>query len=254
MKHIILIASLSMAAQLATAASITFNNGSSVTGQTFDLTALGTSDWAYWNSSITTATSSIAATNEMSGGSGIGSITGAGTTTDVRGTTSGSSVVDADFSFTNGTSTGSGTASNVKGVFNSDLNTVGAGVELGFTLAEAGQAYTINVWTSGYATERATITGSIAGATAYDSGLIGGTADSGDYGGGLPKESYRYTFTVIADSDDDVFSFNIITGGVQGSNSHAIITAATIAVPEPSAYALLAGCLALGAVMVRRRK
>ncbi|HBR93934.1 MAG TPA: hypothetical protein DEA90_07190 [Opitutae bacterium] len=246
MKPLILLSSLLVSAQLATAASVNLDSSSTVTVAT-DLTATGNVDWAYWNTSANPA--SGVATNDMNGGAGIGSIVAYGTGTTVRGTSFGTT---ADFSFTNGSATASGSVTNPTGLFNSVLNTAGEGVQLDFTLAQAGQAYTIDLWTAGFGTPSATIVASIPGAT-YNSGLIS-NPDGGAYGGAGAKNSYRYTFTVVADSDNDVFNFSIATGGTQQGSGHVIISAATIAVPEPATYATIAGLSALVAVMVRRRK
>jgi hypothetical protein len=249
MKKLTLIASAAMAAQLATAASITYNGSFEQVG-TADLTALGNVDWAYWNTADNPA--AAAATNDMDGGAGIGVISASGGS-GIRGA---GSTTTGDFSFTNGSVVASGDADNVTGLLNTTLAAVNTGVQLDFTLATAGQAYTINVWTAGYSTEFATIAGTLTGATTYNSGNLSNPNGEDIYGAALGvKYSYLNTFTVVADSDNDVFNFNIETAGTQYTSSHVIISAATIsAVPEPSAYALLAGSLALGAVMIRRRR
>ena len=134
-----------------------------------------------------------------------------------------------------------------------DIGTAGRGVTLDFTLATAGQQYSINIWTAGFATQTATVVGSLTGATSYNSGGLGGSGDSGFYGDyNNPKEQYLYTFLVTADNANDVFNFSIVSGGTQGASSHVLITAASIAaVPEPSTFALLLG--GIGALFFIRR-
>ncbi len=251
MKLLLALPLVALSAQLASAASITFVGRADNATAVYDLTSIGDVDWAYWNSS---APATGAASNDMSGGFGIGTISGTGGETAVRSTTSTGGII-SDFSYTNGSGTESGTEFNPNGMFNTNISGGGYGVELDFTLAEAGQQYEISVWTAGFATQFATVVGSIAGATSYTSGSVGGTGGSGYYGDyGNPKEQYLYTFKVIADSANDVFNFSIGTSGTTGTSRHVLINAAAIAIPEPSAYALLAGMLGLGSVMMRRRR
>ena len=92
------------------------------------------------------------------------------------------------------------------------------------------------------------------GATSYVSGNTNGTGDSNWYGDNtVPREPYLYTFNVVADNPNEVFNFSVTTAGQQNASSHVLIAAATVAVPEPSAYALLAGICMLSFVALRRR-
>lgn len=252
MKLLLVLTSVALSAQFTSAASITFVGRTDNATAVYDLTSIGDVDWAYWNSSASPASGT--ASNDMSGGFGIGTISGTGGETAVRGTSS-TGGIQADFTYSNGSGTASGTAFNPNGLFNTNISAGGYGVELDFTLAEAGQQYEISVWTAGFATQFATVVGSMTGATSYSSGSVGGTGGSGYYGDfGNPKEQYLYTFRVIADNANDVFNFSIATAGTTGSSRHVLINAASIAaVPEPGSYALLAGFCMLGFVMLRRR-
>ena len=244
---------LAFTAQLASAASINFIGRTDLASEaSFNLTEIGTTDWAYWDTNATTGVSG-AATNDMNGGFGIGSISNVGTGTELRGTAS--AAVDTVFSYSNGASDLSGTENGVTGLFSTVLATSNEGVQLDITLADAGQAYEINIWTGAYATQNGSIVASMNGATSYSSGNTGGAGDSGWYGdSSTPREPYLYTFNVIADNPNEVFNFSITTAGNQNGSSHVLIAAATVtAVPEPGSYALLAGFCMLGFVMLRRR-
>lgn len=240
----------------ASAAMITFVDRTEFTtgDVTFSLTDLGTTDWAYWNTSDNPATG--AAANSMNGGTSIGTVTATGTGTTVRGTSNANTT--NNFSFTNGTSTASGTASDVTGVFNSKLGTNGEGIQLSFILPDAGQAYDIRVWTAAFGTRFAQVTGTLSGAASYASGNTGGigtnTGEVNFYGDSVnPKEEYLYHFTVTPDANNDVFTFGISNQNINNPNSHILISAASIAaVPEPSSFALV--FVALSALVFLRSR
>jgi hypothetical protein len=256
MKQVITLSSIALTLQIASAANINFIGRTDVADEApYNLTEMGTTDWAYWDTNSNPAASGNA-TNDMSGGVGIGSIsifrTGSATGTDLRGTAS--AAINTEFSYSNGISDASGTEEGVTGLFSTEIAESGEGVQLAITLADAGQTYTINIWTGGYATEFGSIVASMNGATSYVSGNTSGTGASNWYGDNTaPREPYLYTFTVVADNPNEVFNFSIETAGNQQSASHVLIAAATVAVPEPSSYALLAGVCMLGFVALRRR-
>tara|TARA_R100000027_G_scaffold2734_6_gene2678 strand:- start:187 stop:948 length:762 start_codon:yes stop_codon:yes gene_type:complete len=253
MKSILSIGTLVLAVPAASAAVITFDGRTNVPSEApYNLTDLGTTDWAYWDTSANPAASG-AATNDMDGGFGIGSISLVGTGSALRGTAS--AAINTEFSYSNGSTDVSGTKEGVTGLFSNDIATVNEGVELAITLADAGQEYTINIWTGGYATQFGSVVASMSGATSYVSGNTGGTGDSGWYGdNSSPREPYLYTFTVVADNPNEVFNFNITTAGSQSSSSHVLIAAATVAaVPEANNFAFLAGLGMMGFVLRRRR-
>ncbi|MBC2602786.1 PEP-CTERM sorting domain-containing protein [Puniceicoccus vermicola] len=255
MKLLLPLGLLALTTQFASAASINFIGRTDLaSAAAFDLTEIGTTDWAYWDSAVTTSPGvSGTATNEMDGGFGIGSISVSGIGSYLRGTSG--FAINTEFSFSNGSGVESGTEAGVTGLFSEELATAGEGVQLDITLAEAGQEYVINIWTGGFATQFATVVGSMNGAESYTSGNTGGSGFGGAYGDSAsPREPYLYTFNVIADNPNEVFNFSIATAGTQSSSSHVLIAAASIAaVPEPGTYALLAGFCMLGFVMMRRR-
>lgn len=221
MKKQLILGALALSATAAMSATLTFNSRP-VAGISYDISALGSVDWAYWNTTDNPATG--APTNEKAGGSAIGNIKGIGAATSVRGT---SSKVDTDFTFTDGQTVASGTANNVSGLFNTVLNTEGTGAQLDIALPTAGQTYTVTIWTGAHETVAAAIVASLPGALNYE---ITTGGPGGNYGDSAkPKESYAYTFTVVADTAGAIFSFKIATAGFyEGTTGHVIITGAAV--------------------------
>lgn len=258
MKSLLSLSLLALASQVASAATITFLGRTDVaSGASYNLTDMGTTDWAYWDTSDNPA-SNGSATNDMNGGFGIGSISNFGTGSELRGTNG--AAIDTNFSYDNGSSSAVGTENGVTGLFSKTLATVDEGVQLGITLADAGVEYTISIWTGGFSTQKASIVGSLSGASDYVSGETGGTGSAtgqnGWYGDNVaPREAYLYTFNVTADNANDVFNFSIATAGTQAANSHVLIGAAAVAaaIPEPGSFAFLAGLCMVGFVFLRRR-
>ena len=109
----------------APAAIITGLYTGNVGNTTYNLSAMGTNDWAYWSSSASSGVSGVP-TNEMSGATLIGNMSAVGGGT-LRGSTS-TTRPAYDFAYANGATPVSGITSNVVGLFNTQLNTAGAGV------------------------------------------------------------------------------------------------------------------------------
>lgn len=230
--------------------------GSVITGSSVevsgaqDLTASGNVDWAYWDNSANPIGTEATAANSMSGGSGIGTITGFDSndaTTTVRGVNNG----DASFSFTDGTTTTSATGLYTYGVCTETLNALNYGVSLDFTLAEAGTEYTINVWTFGAAANSATITATLNGYDDYTATELSYADTQGT------KDATLFTFTVTAAEDNDVFNFGIelASDNTDADYDLVAISAASLStsvIPEPATIGML-GLGSLGLLIIRRR-
>lgn len=209
----------------------------------FDLSTYGTSDWAYWAQTADPLTAPLAPSNEKASAGFIGSIT-AVAGTGIRG--SGSATKPPyDFSFTDGTSTVSGSVSDIIGVFNRSLGSGGnnTGVQLDVT-APSAEPFVVYVWgTSFQATGNLTATAGAASQT--DSTLVhGGTRSPGKL----------YTIAVTPDSAGQTVNVRMIQTNSTDANSNASISAVAVVVPEPSTLALVAlGSLALGLRRPRSR-
>lgn len=214
----------------------------SADGLSFDLTTLGTGDWAYW--STTSNPAGGTPTNRQSGSTIIGDLTTVGGGS-LRG--SSSSVQPTNqFTFSDGTSPSSGTVSQPTGLFNTQLDSVGVGVALEFTLPAA-QTYQIHLWGS-VLEGQGTLSTSLAGAADTDT-VINATGLSTD----LHKGAGEFTLTVTTDHPGDVLSVSFVLSQDLGNPAHTLISGATVtAVPEPASISLLAalGCL----LLVRRRR
>lgn len=210
----------------------------------FDLTALGTSDWAIWDTSSDPA--SGVPTNEKSGGTLIGSMSAIGGG-NLRGSTS-TTRPPYDFTFTDGISPPVGSVDNVNSLFNTDLGTVDVGVGLDVTLPTT-NTHTVTVWVSGFEGE-GELTASLPGATSYvDSSTV--------FDGDNPKDAGYYTLSVTPDSANDVLNLSHILDVSDGGNAHVMISAVSVSeiaspVPEPST--LLLALLGVGGLLMQRRR
>lgn len=122
---------------------------------------------------------------------------------------------------------------------------------LNFTDLAAGN-YTVSFWGGHDQGDRqfdveAALTGA-ANDTALSGAIsgLGSTAGSGT--GGFT--AFRYDISFTADALDDL---SLTFGSITGSGGGAFLSGYTVAVPEPSSFALLAGIFGLTCVMLRRR-
>ena len=193
------------------------------TAAAFDLTALGTSDWAYWNKADLVTVVTLAPANEKAGATLISVVSPVGGTA-VRGTNS-ATKPPVDFSFTDGTSPTSGTQTDPTAVFNSTLGAASIGTSFTVTLPTV-NTYQILVWAGGFASTGATAKTRLSatvGAVSYSSPgetIIPGT----------PKPTFLYTLTVTSDTANQVVTVSNILAELSGTttNAHALIVGSAV--------------------------
>lgn len=209
----------------------------------FDLTTYGTSDWAYWAQTADPLTAPLAPSNEKASAGFIGSIT-AVAGNGIRGSTS-TTKPPYDFSFTDGSSTVSGSVSDIIGVFNRSLGTTGnnTGVQLDVT-APSADPFVIYVWGTSFQST-GNLTATIGIATDNDSTLVHeGTRSPGKL----------YTIAVTPDSAGQTVNVRMMHTNSTNDFSNASISAVAVVVPEPSTLAIVAvGSLALALRRPRSR-
>jgi len=212
-------------------------------GTHFNLTDLGTNDWAYWGATGTPASVSGVATNTKSGGDSlIGDLYATGTGATL---TTSTGDTEAVFDFTDGTSPAS--ASTIAtGLLASPFNTNDVGVGLDIVLPTT-EEYTIYIWASSYQANQARLTVSLSGASDY-------SATVGSNGAGT-KQTVFYTITAQADNPGDVLTINQVMVSSAGNTfSHVLLSGAAISViPEPSTATLLTATGALLATLAVRK-
>lgn len=222
---------------------------------TYDLTALGELDWAYWNSNSNTTSSSASPTNRKSGGSLISNASPYSFGTLVR--SSSSTNTTSDFSYSlDGSSPASGTASNVSGVFNATLGPELSGPQPGVTftiaLPMAGTTYGIQIWGAQYYTQDAVDSG----VTSEDSDGLGGIFTASLSGAtsftnnafvaGNEKPSALYQISATPDNNGDLLTLTyVLNADAISGNAHVIFNGAAISaaavIPEPSVFIMLGG-------------
>lgn len=231
-------------------AALSGNVSADFTGNTtFDLTSIGTLDWAYWTLEANPA--SGAPTNSKNGATLIGSATAVGGGS-VRGsmTTTGA-VPESYFIFSDGTSPASATTGVMTtGIFNTQLVTTGAGVGILVDLPTV-QTYTVYIWASAFSLSSSTFTAALSGATSFVStALVDNTSSSA-------KDTYLITLTVTPDTAGDDLTLTAVAGTSGGASSHILISGIAVspfAIPEPGTAGALAGVAALAAGMLARRR
>lgn len=207
-----------------------------------DLSAIGTTNWAVWDSR-SNPDSTPSPDFHMGSGttgliSGISRTTGSG----VRGTENTGSYPSGVFTWSNGNN--NTVPAQITGMFTTTDQTV-AGVQ--FTITELpvltdGQYYQINLYGSAY-NGTAQVTATLGALTQS----ITGTATGGT------KNIDLYQFLYNPDNQNDVLTLSSILFVDDGDSAHALINAVAISiVPEPSS-ALIAGFGILGLFGIRRR-
>lgn len=206
----------------------------------YNLTTLGTVDWTFYDPSANPANG--LPTNDKLGGSAIGTVTALGGGS-LRG--SATSTTEPDFTFTDGTSPTSGTGENPGGVFNTQLDTLGAGVQVSIDLPTTDQ-YTIYLWTAAFFA-RGSFTASLPGFSDYTS------LATDDPNGPSPKQTYMYTLTAQAANAGDDLTISLVTQADNGSSAHVLLVGAAVGmVPEPTTLTIF--CAGLGLLGLMRRR
>ncbi|ADE54269.1 PEP-CTERM sorting domain-containing protein [Coraliomargarita akajimensis] len=113
----------------------------------------------------------------------------------------------------------------------------------GFSAINDNQTVTVTVYAVGDGS------GSEAPVTLTYNGIVSASQTANYDLGTVAGASVQFTFDKVAGVDDLTISWHGTGTGYYGLNGLSMTT-----VPEPGTYALIAGALALGAVMVRRRK
>jgi len=206
----------------------------------YNLTDLGTLDWTFYDTTANPANG--LPTNDKLGGTAIGTVIALGGGS-LRG--SASSTTEPDFTFTDGTSPSAGTGDNPGGLFNTQLDTIGAGLQLTIDLPTT-DLYSVHIWTAAFFA-RGTFTATLPGFSNYSDQ----TTD--DNTGAGPKQSYMYTLTVQANNAGDDLTINLVTDTDRGSSAHVLLGGVAVSVvPEPATLTmLLSGIGVLG--FMRRR-
>ncbi len=211
-----------------------------------NLTAQGGLDWAYWApASAAELAPLVAPTNEKIGGtaiSGVNIIGGTG----LRGSTTATTL--ERYSFTDGTSPGSGTNLSLAGLlFNSQTGTNAAGKGLQFSITgDPSTERIVTLYLGGFAaTSNLTITLNGAAVPIIDSKL---------FTNANPKQIDVYTLHFQPDSASDVLQVQYTASAITDTaNGHVGLQAVTVAaVPEPAAAGLF--CLGGWALCRRRRR
>ena len=211
--------------------------------ESFTLSDLGTSDWAYWDTADNPAAGTP--TNEQSGGSIIGSLSAVGGGS-LRGSASSVSPTN-DFSFSDGSSPVNSSISDPSGLFNTFLDSAGVGLSLTFTLPTT-DTYEIRIWTA-MLKSNGTLSTSLSGAT--DTDTIGAATNVGD----TSKGAGLFTITATADNPGDVLTTTFVLSDDLGDLAHILINGAAVSViPEPVFFANSLIVVAAFFVFLRRRR
>ncbi len=233
--------SLVLALPLANAATL-LRTGPTATGvSAVDLTSVGSTNWAAWNSR-SNPDNAPSADFFMSGATGTISEMSRTTGSGVRGTDNTATYPANVFTWTNGND--NTVPEKISGIFTT-VDQTAAGIQFSITDLPSlgnGQAYHINIYASAY---RGTneITASNGTLDQTISGILKGDT----------KNVELYQFFYNPDDESDILTISSILSVDTGTTAHALINAVAISViPEPSSPLLVAGSL-LGLFGIRRR-
>lgn len=199
------------------AASLTGTVAAVEDGTAYDLTALGTADWAYWSTADNPAGG--VPTNEKSGSDMLAALYPVEGSA-VRGTASGST--EADFTFSDGTTVESGTVEGPLGLFNTKLRETGYGVGVYVTLPTTGE-YTVYVWGAAYRAQIGTLTVAMTGAEDVSLNAFEGVETTN------PKETWLFTINAQADVPGALLSLELVLTESLGASANIAITAVAVA-------------------------
>ena len=135
-----------------------------ISEKTFDLSLLGTEDWAYWDETGSPKTG--VPTNSKSGGALIGTAFGVGSNSGVRGPSNRDIPSSLHYSFADGTSPVSGMVTNPVGLFNVSPNVASNGVGIVVNLPGT-NTYRVTVIVTAFNTAKGLFRASLAGADEY---------------------------------------------------------------------------------------
>jgi len=203
---------ISCALSAANAGTISVHVGSAVNSPNYDLTNVhGTDDWAYWAGTGNPEPGTPS--NDKSGSTLIGDMSPVGGGA-LRGSGSSSKPL-YDFVFTDGTS-GDSPAENLIGLFNTQLDTIGAGVQVNVTSPTA-DPFKIYVWATAFAAE-ATFTATVGAAS--DSATYTSTANR--------TPGAFYTITVDPDTSGETVNLQLTLTSDNGASAHVSLAGVAV--------------------------
>jgi len=215
---------------------------SNLSGTVYDLTALGTSDWVVYGGTT------VAPSDEMNGGSGIGSLTYDPNGSSVTGVTNRLTGADPSYSWTNGTNVPSTSpVANLNVLVNANDATATMGQTFTLTIAGNTSPSQLYLWV-GAENTFFDINASLSGAPTALFSNAGTGANSTQIG------LYRIDFT--ADSPTDDLTVDLVRQSTTGGTfkQFGVQAAALTVVPEPSTFALMGIAGLAGLALMRKER